>query len=328
MFALCLDDQAYEVVNVLALAGVVPIPLCDLENADGNLKSVKTNRSRIEYYFTCTSCFLRHLFDKYSIIDLLTYVDADLFFYSSVRSLFDEMSAASILIMPHRFPDRLRNKEQFGHYNVGLLAFRRDTEGLRCVDWWRTRCLEWCFDRVEADRFADQKYLDRWPELFHQVCVSRQQGADLAPWNVERYTISKAGGRILVDGQPLIFYHFQGYKQLSACYVDAGLSSDGVRFATTVIRYIHVPYVEAVMRARHLLKIRFPDLQYGSGCTRDSVAGEYDSLSRAYKFRRFMEGKVILFCFGRAWYCDSRIVRTVVSMYDRVRGRVVKKSAE
>lgn len=319
MFALCLDDEVYEILNTLAPDGVVPIALRDLENADGDLEAVKTNRSRVEYYFTCTSCFLRYLFNKYLIIDLLTYVDADLFFYSSLRSLYDELGPGSVLVIPHRFPKRLRDKERFGCYNVGLLTFRRDGEGLRCVDWWRARCLEWCFDKVEDQRFADQKYLDSWPALFRQVCISEHWGAGLAPWNVERYTISKVGGRILVDGQSLIFYHFQGYKQLSACYVDAGISCDGFQFAATVIRNIHLPYVETVMRARHLLRVRFPDLQYGVGSTRDSDAGEYDLLSRAYRFRRFMEGKVILVCLGRTWYCDSRIVRKVISMYDKLR---------
>lgn len=328
MFALCLDDKVYEILNTLALDGIVPVALHDLENADGDLKAIKTNRSRVEYYFTCTSCFLRYLFDKYLIVDLLTYVDADLFFYSSVASIFEEMGPSSILIIPHRFPSRLRDNERFGLYNVGLLTLRRNKEGLQCVDWWRTRCLEWCFDRFEDGKFADQKYLDRWPELFPKVCIVQHAGAGLAPWNVERHKISRVGGRMFVDGQPLIFYHFQGYQQLSIHYVDAALSYAGFLFDTTVIRHIHLPYVETVMRARDSLKSRGAALQRGVGSTRDSVVGEYDSLSWAYKFRRFLESRTILYYGSRAWYCDSRIVHAVISIYDKVRGRSVKRSAE
>src|SRR5205823_10040223 len=95
---------------------------------------------------------------------------------------------------------------------VGLMAFRNDSFGRECLEWWRERCLEWCYDRLEGDRFADQKYLDDWPTRFERVVVLQHKGAGVAPWNAMNYQICLQNGRVIVDGQPLIFYHFHGLK--------------------------------------------------------------------------------------------------------------------
>jgi hypothetical protein len=72
---------------------------------------------------------------------------------------------------------------RFGIYNVGWVSVRRCEEGIKALRWWRERCIEWCHDFVDGDRFADQRYLDRLPGLFPHVHVIQHLGANLAPWN-------------------------------------------------------------------------------------------------------------------------------------------------
>src|SRR5207244_8164736 len=95
---------------------------------------------------------------------------------------------------------------------VGWVSFRRDAHALACLHWWRERCLEWCYDRYEDGRFADQKYLDDWPSRFQRVAVLQHKGANLAPWNLANYTIRANGDRVLVDEAPPILSHFQDRK--------------------------------------------------------------------------------------------------------------------
>jgi len=161
-----MDRMAYEALTMLELPDVHPIALTDYERGDKELLEAKQNRTLIEYYFTCSPSLPLFILDNHRDVDLITYLDADLFFFADPTPVFDELGDRAIGIIGHRFPASLRGLERFGVYNVGWLSFRRNAHALACLRWWRERCLEWCFDRYEDGRFADQKYLDDWPSDF------------------------------------------------------------------------------------------------------------------------------------------------------------------
>ncbi len=144
-------------------------------------------------------------------------------FYSSPNPIFEEMEGKSVLIVPHRFPENQREKEKFGIYNVGWVSFRNDCIAKECLWWWRERCLEWCYDRVEPGRFGDQKYLDEWPHRFPGIHVLQHLGAGLGPWNWMAFRITVEGENAAVDGVPLIFYHFHGLSVFRRWLYDTGL---------------------------------------------------------------------------------------------------------
>ena len=99
-----------------------------------------------------------------------------------------------------------------GVYNAGSIAFRNDEPAAEALAWWSARCLEWCFDRVEPGRFADQKYLDELHARFAGIRVAERPEAGLAPWNVEAAELTRSGRDVLVDGRPLIFFHHHGLQ--------------------------------------------------------------------------------------------------------------------
>src|SRR5471030_2590092 len=136
LWVLCADDTTYDIIRRLDLPSVQPIALRELEEHDPELRLAKSNRSLIEYYFTCTPCLPLYVFAKAPEVELLTYLDADLYFFSNPAPIFDEMGARSIAIVEHRFPAALKRFEAAGRYNVGWLSFRRDDEGLRCLRTW------------------------------------------------------------------------------------------------------------------------------------------------------------------------------------------------
>jgi hypothetical protein len=246
VWALCMDDASYRTLCGLRIPGVQAISLEELERSDPELRAARDNRSRLEYFFTCTPALPLHVFRRCPEVDLLTYLDADLYFYDSPEPLFDELGGGSVGIIPHRFSRRVTDRARFGTYNVGWISFRRDPDGLACLRWWREQCLEWCFARVEGDRYADQKYLDQWPERFENVRVLQHKGANLGPWNLASYSITEQGGRVWVDDQRLLFFHFSSFQRVAPWLYNTNLSSWHVRPFAVVRRRIVGPYISAL----------------------------------------------------------------------------------
>ena len=210
---LCMDTQTQEILEELKLRFVTSIPLGSLE--DASLLSVKPGRSVAEYCWTLSSSVPWYVLQHNSQIDFITYVDADLLFYSPVQALFDEIGSASIAIIEHRFTARLQHLEVNGRFCVEWVSFRRDAEGMACLDWWRKQCIEWCFYRLEDKRMGDQKYLDEWPTLYSSLCILQHKGAGVAPWNYSQYQFAQnVDGKITVDGDLLVFYHFHQFQLL------------------------------------------------------------------------------------------------------------------
>lgn len=229
IYVLCMDSECQQMLEKLALPKVTCIALADIESTE--LLQLKESRNRAEYCWTMSSYFLSWVMNHYPEIESLTYLDADLMFYSSVQPLFDEMGDASIGIIEHRFTPRLKSLEKYGHFCVEWVTIRRDQEGLACLIRWRDQCLEWCFDRLEEGRMGDQKYLDEWPKLYSKVHILQHLGAGLAPWNYPAYTFkTNDQGAILVNGSPLVFYHFHqfqlldngGFDRISTFYTQDG----------------------------------------------------------------------------------------------------------
>ncbi len=226
VFVLCMDDVTQKTLQGLSFPALTCIALADFE--DQAMLEAKKTRNVAEYCWTLTPCLAWHVLERDPTIASITYLDADLYFYSPVQPLFDEIGDASIAIIEHRFTPRLQHLEVNGRYCVEWVGFRRDQEGMACLKQWRAQCLEWCFARLEDTRMGDQKYLDAWPKDYRSVHVLQHEGAGLAPWNFDRYQFARLpDGGLSVNRVPLIFYHFHQFQlleggkfdRLSASYI-------------------------------------------------------------------------------------------------------------
>jgi hypothetical protein len=256
LHVLCLDDLAYEYLEGSGLDSVRPIRLRDLEAWDPALPAVKTTRSMAEYYFTCTPDLVRYVMERVDGAADVTYLDADLYFFADPAPVFAEIGSGSVGIIPHGFPADQRHLEIFGVFNVGFLFFRNDAEGRRCLSWWRDRCIEWCFDRPEDDKFADQKYLDHWPTLFTGVVVIRNPGAGLGPWNQSLFPITRNGQTVCAGGVPLIFYHFHGLRFIFGSLMKHGVAGYGGQLSSSLKSNVYVPYIRELRRQRKRVRTR------------------------------------------------------------------------
>jgi hypothetical protein len=211
LHVLCLSDACREILAALRLGDVHLHPLADVEAFYPELAEARENRTQVEYYFTLTPYLPAYLLTKHPEMQRLSFVDADLFFLGDPRAVLDEIGDASIGLSEHRFPEELAYLEPYGRFNDGWLTFRNEPAAHQALASWRAQCLEWCYDRLEHGRFAEQKYLDAWPSQF-PVHVIEHPGANVAPWNLNRFPMSLLGNRFHVAGQPLIFFHAHGFK--------------------------------------------------------------------------------------------------------------------
>jgi lipopolysaccharide biosynthesis glycosyltransferase len=275
LFVLCLSIECYEELQKLTLPKITLIYLGELEKWDSELVGVKQTRSLLEYYFTCTPLLPLYIFDHFSHVDLITYLDSDLFFFSSPDPLFDEMQEDSIAIIGHRFPAHFRQLENMGKYNVGWISFRRDKSGISCLSWYRERCIEWCYDRIENGKYADQKYLDYFPEKFLNVIELQHKGANLAPWNITNYNLTQTGPYLKVDDQLLIFYHFQGVKQVIGPLYNSGLSMYQVEMSKIMRNKLYNVYIQCLYENRINIKYGINEIVRGGTvyytCFRDML---------------------------------------------------------
>ena len=254
LWVLALDDDAAEALRKVGGPRLHLVTLAELEAGDAELLAAKGNRSRVEYYFTLSPCWPLWLLRLRPEIRRITYVDADMFFLGSPAEVFAAMETAraSVLVTGHRFPSWLGHYERHGKFNVGLLCFANDPAGLDCLAGWRDQCLDWCHDRLEDGKYADQKYLDGWPEkLGSRLIVLENPGVNLAPWNWagRRYEILP-GHTVRVDGQPVVLFHFARFRPLLGTWwwqsgqLDYGIMPWRLR------QNLYGPYWQALGRAR------------------------------------------------------------------------------
>jgi hypothetical protein len=259
LYALCLDEEVHAVIQRLNDPRFIPLTLGELEAADARLPAARANRSRIEYFFTLSPFLPLYILRTHPHIPRITYVDADCRFYSSPQPIFDELADKSVLIIEHRFSPHEQERLKFGRYNVGLLTFRNDTDGLACLERWAGQCAAWCYDRMESGKFADQKYLDDWPTACRGVHVLQHKGVNLAPWNAANFKLSRRAGTLWVDDAPLVLYHFHGL-----CVVEREKfwpSIDYAGLGPEHIYYLYMPYVQALVNVSSEHKI--PSGPYG-----------------------------------------------------------------
>jgi hypothetical protein len=256
LWMLCFDDHAFAVLQRLKLPDVTPIALDDFERGDDALLAAKANRSRVEYIFTCTPSLPLYILRHHPQVERITYLDSDLFFFADPAPVFEEMADRSILIIPHRYlPQQKHLEAVFGTFNVQLLCFCRDSNGLAALTWWRERCLEWCGDTPDNGRFADQGYLSDWPDRFEGVAVLQHPGAGLAPWNLMHYTFSRRSAGLFVDESPLIFFHFHRFQQINRLLVVTGLRARQRSADTTALHLngLFRPYQRQLRAAAQFL---------------------------------------------------------------------------
>jgi hypothetical protein len=255
VFVLALDDAAWVVLEDLSIEGVTLLEPEALAKRCPELKKAVKGRSQWAAYATGKPQLVRLVLEE-AAAAWVVYVDADLWFCSSLGPIWEELGEASVGLSPHRFAPGNEGLAIYGQYNAGFVCFRADEVGRRCAEDWARDCREWCSEETLPDgRFMNQGYLNAWPRRFRGVREIAHPGVNLAPWNAGGHELGLDGaGRVVVDGSELIFYHFSGVYRDAAGEWWNRCPFEG---QAGVQRQVYEPYVEEVDRQSEMLKERY-----------------------------------------------------------------------
>jgi hypothetical protein len=259
---LCLDTDTYEMCQKLHLENTTLLRPEDLN--DRELLGARNNRTLPEFASTAKPALLLYMLNSGQVQndDLTVFIDPDFFFFQSPNAVFKKMyDSGSITITSHRFPKH-REHEQFlkGKYNAGIVAFKNDASARQCLEEWRAQCIEWCYLRYEDGKIGDQGYLSVWPEKYAGVYELPDKGVNLSTWNLENYSVTRDDtGDFLIDGEPLICYHFHGLK----IYLDR---NNLIQVPPIIVRHkgIYIPCIQALQEAYKQIHSIDPSWRFGT----------------------------------------------------------------
>jgi glycosyltransferase involved in cell wall biosynthesis len=149
----------------------------------------------------------------------LVYLDPDILVLrrlEKVESAF--ASGALAVVTPHlnqpmdddKFPDELSIMRS-GVYNCGFAAINAAHSACATLlDWWAEKLEFGCFVDLERGLFTDQKWIDLVPGMFPDVHILRDNGYNLAYWNLAQRPVITNSDGFTAGGDPLVFVHFSG----------------------------------------------------------------------------------------------------------------------
>lgn len=219
---LCLDQQIYNQINSNTIKKYL---FEDLLKADPFLEKSKNNKpseealincarnyekaKRLQFVWSLSAYFSWFCLEKLGIEDIL-YIDSDIYFFDDWRKVYDNIKEEdSVGLVEHRCHYNPKN----GKYNVGIIYFKNNFDGYKCVTSWKNWLL------IENNEFAkthgscgDQKYLELFPKLFQNVFIFDFYFGHLAPWNLNNHQYNN--NKIFWNGkeQDLMYYHFSNFS--------------------------------------------------------------------------------------------------------------------
>ena len=161
----------------------------------------------------------REIFRKFGA-DKIIFFDPDMVLFSDIALIEQRLEQHCALLTPHQTePETSRSaildnevgSLKHGVFNLGFLAVRNSPEGLRFIEWWSSRLLQFCFDDKRRGLFTDQKWVDLAPAFFPELGILREPQFNVSTWNLSHRDITgDLENGIFVNQSPLCFYHFSG----------------------------------------------------------------------------------------------------------------------
>lgn len=207
LYVMALDEGCYNKMTSLNLPNISVEFMSDYETPD--LLAAKSGRTKAEYCWTCGPSIIWHFLVERDLADI-TYLDSDLFFVSNPDVAFQELGRSSVGITEQGISEK--KAKSYGKYCVQYLYFKNDEDGRSALKWWKDSCIEWCYQRFEGDKYADQKYLDKFPIMFNNVHVFKNLGLGVATWNKDKYVLRNNVIEYKHHRYDVIFYHMHAVR--------------------------------------------------------------------------------------------------------------------
>jgi glycosyltransferase involved in cell wall biosynthesis/SAM-dependent methyltransferase len=213
MFVLVLDDPLGELDS-----GTEPfevLRLADLPIEQSDIRHMAAAYSVMELATAVKPWLLRLLLQRN--MQAVLYLDPDIQVFHSLEELARLAQEHGIVLTPHATAPMPRDQKMTsetsilaaGIYNLGFIGVGPKSEPF--LQFWMRRLLRECvMDQVNM-RFVDQRWVDFVPGIFDCKIV-RDPTYNVAYWNLDHRDLTFDGQTYEVDGNPLKFFHFSGYR--------------------------------------------------------------------------------------------------------------------
>ena len=224
---LCTDAESYERLRELNYPEIEPVYLDELLKVRTELAAARNlpasyealnvanktgnDAQRLQFFWCLTPFFTWHLLDSLEDIDNILYIDSDIYFFGDPEAAYKEVGYKSIGIVRHRIP----YVPAVGEFNVGIVYFKQDLAGYRCLEWWKNCLLDPDNQHYKTHGICgDQKYLELFAPLFGEdnVKVLDDNIGHLAPWNIRFHGYENDKVVWLGREQDLMYIHFSNFK--------------------------------------------------------------------------------------------------------------------
>jgi hypothetical protein len=241
LYCLCMDDESFAFIRKCGQPDLIAIQVSDLETPE--VRAVREQTTHGQFCWVSQPLICEYLLTQKKL-PRVTYLEADSMFFADPRIILEEFGDGSVSCVPHRYsPAYAYHLKLSGRYCVQFNTFRNDDNALAVLNYWRQECFKYRKDRPYY--LPGQTCLDDWPTKFAGVKEIQQLGAGLAPWNVQQYRLESRDGKISVDGQPLVFFHYHGFAR----YDNGDWELGYYRLATDVVDLCYRPYVGRLAEA-------------------------------------------------------------------------------
>lgn len=152
---------------------------------------------------------------------IVTYLDPDLYFFTSLEVIRKEHENSDVLLTPHLnhnptsnsviHNDEIAGSMNHGIFNLGFVSFRSSNRGKLVASWWADRLAISSSADYTRGLFTDQKWWDLSLVYFSDIAVVKNDGWNMAPWNLSERKLISLNPPTLISGDQLIFFHFSKF---------------------------------------------------------------------------------------------------------------------
>lgn len=150
---------------------------------------------------------------KHFKVDHVVYLEADSYFFSNPGILFEEIGHKSVSLVPHNYARQYDSTNTSGIYCVQFNYFLNNVIGNYFLELWMHECFR--YNKKRTGYYPGQLCMNQWPAISDEVCVIRNIGAGVAPWNSISFKVDYSIGVPTVNNEPIVFFHFHELAYLS-----------------------------------------------------------------------------------------------------------------
>lgn len=265
-FMICIHDEVKRLFEKMNLAHATIISIEDIENGDKELLTVKDSRNIKEYIWTTKASACLYLFNHFSEIDHIVWLDGDTFFFGNPEPIFTEWADYSVMLTGEKWlEEHSILGEKNGIYNTGFMGFKRDQNAMEILIWFRQKLIEWCFDKWENGLWSDQVYVNDWPERFQNVGIIQNMGVNLTPYIINYRLVNDSvfelDNDIYINNEKLIFFHLYGFKYYDDNVFD--ICNYVMNCRDDITKIIYLPYIFASKDMMDQITAVDPDYNQG-----------------------------------------------------------------